>query len=242
MDTYCFGLPLLFLCVCFTRCVFIHPYTMVSTISAMNYTNCCCRKGNLPALVCSKTRHSEVLGGLQQWSIRKLCWTKAAFSGKLPPRSHLPQSCTRPVPAQWTSQWSAFSEYLWEKLSQKQSTFFGSFLHLPPLPINKPQMFSGIPQTLQHYLSLTTSLNINHPNICTLTPNSSLLIFSRFLRSLQVFCILNANRPLFMVHAPTSCPQDSVSHSLHLRSCSPRVGLLKPCSGERHSRSKHRYM
>lgn len=55
LDTYCFGQPLLFLCVCFTHRVFIRPYTMVSPISAMNHTDCCCGKGNLPALICSKT-------------------------------------------------------------------------------------------------------------------------------------------------------------------------------------------
>lgn len=67
---------------------------------------------------------SEVLDGLQQRSIRKLLWTKAAFSGTSPPRSHLPQSCTRPAPAQWASKQRAFLEYLWEKLSHRQTEHF----------------------------------------------------------------------------------------------------------------------
>lgn len=55
LDTRCFGQPLLFLCLCCTHRVFLRPYTAVSPVSAMNYTNCCCRQGDLPALVCSKT-------------------------------------------------------------------------------------------------------------------------------------------------------------------------------------------
>lgn len=124
LDTYCFGQPLLFLCLCFTHCVFIRPYTVLSPVSAMNDTNCCCRKGNLPALICCKTNTVRGAGGLQQWSVRKLPWTKAAFSGTSPPRSHLTQSCTRPVPAQWASKQRAFSEYLWEELSHRQTEHF----------------------------------------------------------------------------------------------------------------------
>lgn len=58
LDTYCFREPLLFLCVCFTHHVFIRPYAVVSPISATNQ-NCCDRKGNLPALICSKTDTSR---------------------------------------------------------------------------------------------------------------------------------------------------------------------------------------
>lgn len=228
LDTYCFREPLLFLCVCFTHHVFIRPYAVVPQSLLQTRIAATEKAIFLPSFV-PKLTPPEVLGGLQQWSVRKLLWTKAAFSGTSPPRTHLPQSCTRPVPAQWTSKQRAVSEYLWEKLSHKQSTFLGSFHHLPPLPVNKPQMFFVISQIPTALSLLDNQPEYNPPKY--LHPSS-----------LLVFCILNANRPFFMVRVPASCPQASISHSPHLRSRSTQAGPLKPCSGQRHSSSKHRCM
>lgn len=139
---------LCYFCVCVLHTVFSYALTPWFPQCLLRTRIAAAEKAIFPPSFVPRLTPPEVLGGLQQWSIRKLLWTKAAFSGTSPPRSHFPQSGTRPVPAQWTGKQRAFSEYLWEKLSHRQNTFLSSFSHLPLLPVNKPQMFSGIPQTL----------------------------------------------------------------------------------------------
>lgn len=137
LDSLCYS------CACVLHTVFSY---MVSPVSAMNYTNFCCRKGIFLPSFAPRLTPSEVLGGLQQWSVRKLLWTKAAFSGTPPPIYHKAARGR----CQHNEQGSdALFRNIFGRNSHtdKQSTFFSSFFHLPPLPVNKLQMFFAIPQT-----------------------------------------------------------------------------------------------
>lgn len=120
--------------------------------------------GNLPTLICSKT---DTLRG---------AWWAAAVLRK---KTTLDKSCLfRLITSQFpftTKLYEAsastmnkqarrfFGIPLGETHTDKQSTFFSSFLHLPPLPVNKLQMFSGILQTRTTLPLLDNQTEYNPP-------------------------------------------------------------------------------
>lgn len=134
---------LCYFCACVLHTVFSYALTPWFPQSLLR--NCCCRKGNLPALICSKTD-----------TPRGAWWATAAIHKK----TTLDKSClfrhiTSQIPFS-TKLHEASARTMNKKATcfgrnshtDKQSTSLSSFRHLPPLPVNKPQMFFGIPQTL----------------------------------------------------------------------------------------------
>lgn len=120
-----------------------------------NLRACCCRKGYLHSLICSKTdiHVSAWWAGEGNYSGRK---DKADFSATSPPRSRFPQGCTEASASTMSkTAMHSFRIPLGETPTQdkpnavvtQRLTFFSSFPHLSPLLVDKPQMFSGIPQT-----------------------------------------------------------------------------------------------
>lgn len=163
------------------------------------------------ALICSKTDiHIGVWwAGAVKWSKRKMLWTKrqswlsSHITSQNPFTTRLQEGqCQHNVQMQQCTSSHLCANYLNTVVTQRL-TFASSFLQLPPLLVNKPQMFSDIPQTPKRQLQLDNQPKSNPPKYLHSSSEHQLCWpFLNFYNYSQVFCIPNGNRPFPMAHAP----------------------------------------